>query len=209
MKKKVVAAIIVAAIGTIVYVSHSQSWIVRLVTPLASILTIVGVFLDFHRLLAKLWNLGRQEMEVIRIRYQQSKNPTQFITLNIDKVDFNPKAYLKKEQDYLELNLSITSSLLKDFPLCRLLGSMSIEGSHPPETFEIYDNLVIKKTGQINVWNNVVVKLSKETQQLLHMMRSQEQDAGVSVVLSGYRDGKLVLNLTKMTGKIKVPRLPT
>ena len=77
-------------------------------------------------------------MGIISLRRQRSRNPAKFLSVNINMVDFNPKAYLKKEQDYLELNLSIVSNLLIDVPLCRLVGRISIDSSEPADEFEIY-----------------------------------------------------------------------
>lgn len=148
-----------------------------------------------------------QEIGILRLRTLQSKHPNRFLNLRIDSVDFNPKAYLKKEQDYLEINLSIRSGLLTDVRVHRLIGKLSIDGSQPAETFEIFNNLVIHRTGQDTSWANIVVRLSCETQNYISLKREQGQDVVVSVHLLGYRDAEVIIKLDAFTGKIRVPKL--
>ena len=127
--------------------------------------------------------------------------------MRIDNVDFNPKAYLKKEQDYLEISLSIRSGLLADIRVYRLIGNLSIDGSQPAETFEILNNLIIPRTGQDTSWGNIVVRLSRETQDYIRLRRKQGQDVVVSVHLLGYQDTEVIIRLDASTGKIRVPKL--
>lgn len=208
MKKKVIFSVVMLVI-MIGFVYFVQFWLARLGMSIAVIIVLLEIFLKFpHQLLVRLWKFGRREMGIISLRRQHSKNPEKFLSLNIDNVDFNPKAYLQKEQDYLEISLSITSSLLTDFPLCRILGTISISGSAPPEGFEIYDNLVIRKAGEKNEWNAIIVKLSKDAQEFLHRIRADEQDVTIKVSFHGYVKGERKITKEAFSGKIRVPKLP-
>lgn len=140
---------------------------------------------------------------------QQNIQPNRFLRLFIDDINFNPKAYLKKTQDYLEISFSIHSGLIADFRLDRLLGTLSIDGSHPEEEFEIHDNLVIQKTGQDTKWENIVVRLSREIQEYLCCRRDQGDQVKMHVCLNGYRNSKVVLKLETFTKKLQVPKLPS
>lgn len=206
-RKIILVGITIVVVGIVIF--YLGYWLYRLGVSVAGVITVLEIgYAIPHRWLIALWRHGKHEMEIIKIRRQQTKDPDRFIVLKIEMVDFNPKASLKKEQDYLIISLSVTSALLKDFPLDRLLGNVSVDGTNPADKFEITNDLVIKKTGKKTSWENITVPILKNTQEHLHVMREQEQDVVVSVTLSGYRNGKLVLSLTGETGKTRVPKLP-
>ena len=126
---------------------------------------------DFWRAL-KMTPAERQQFAMFKeLIVRQNIEPKRFLRLFIDGINFNPKAYLRKPQDYLEISFSIHSGLITDFQLNRLLGTLSIDGLYPPEEFEIYNNLIIQKTGQDTKWENMVVRLSRETQEYLCQRR--------------------------------------
>jgi len=209
MKRKMIfVGITVVVVAVAMY--YFGYWLYRLGVSVAGVITVLEIgYAIPHRWLIALWRWGKHEMEILKIRHQQSKDPAKYLNLKVEGVDFNPLAYLKKEQDYLRISLSITSGLLRDFPLDRILGNVSIQGTNPPDEFEITNDLVIRKTGERTSWKNIVVKLLDNTQDFLHIVREGQQDVVVYVELFGYRDGKLSLSLKGETGKIRVPRLPT
>lgn len=211
MKTKLITSLIIVII-TVIVTLYFGYWLFRLGISMVGIITIVVELLFGlpHRLVVKLWNCMRQQMEFIKLRRQQAKNPSQFLTLQIGEVNFNPKAYLHKEQDYLELSLSIVSGLSTEICLDRLIGKLSIDGSQPPEVFEIFDDLAIHKTGQdTTCWKQIIVKLSCEIKDYLHRRRELGQDVKVAVMLTGYHSGKMTFKKESFTEKIQVPKLPT
>lgn len=164
---------------------------------------------DFWRALRMTPEERRQFAAFKELVTQQNIEPKRFLRLFIDDINFNPKAYLKKPQDYLEISLLIHSGLITDFQLDRLLGTLSIDGSGPAEQFEVSDNLIIQKTGQDTKWENIVVRLSKEIQEYLCCRRDQEDHVNVHVCLSGYRNSKVVLKLETFMKNLQVPKLPS
>lgn len=209
MKRKIILVGITVVVVSIA-MFYLGYWLYRLGVSVAGVITVLEIgYAIPHRWLIALGRWGKREMDIIKTRRQQSKDPARFLPLKIEGVNFNPEAYLKKEQDYLIISLSIKSALLGDFPLDRLLGNVSIDYTKPRNEFEITNDLVIKKTGEKTSWGNITVRTWKNTQDFVHEMREREQDVTVSVELSGYRNKKPVLLLTGEPLKIRVPRLPT
>lgn len=209
MKRKFVLVGIAVVVVAVLMFSFGY-WLYGLGVSVAGVITVLEIgYAIPHRWLIALWRWGKGEMEILKIRHQQSKDPAKYLKLTIEGVDFNPLAYLKKEQDHLMISLSITSGLLKDFSLDRIWGNVSIEGTNPPDWFEITNDLVIRKTGERTAWRDIVVKLLDNTQRFLHVAREGQQDVVVYVKLFGYRNGELSLSLGGETGRTRVPRLLT
>ena len=177
-------------------------------TAISMFVTLVGLF---YRLPVKAWRRLVKEVGTVQLSIRQLKDPSQFVCLRIDNVEFNPKAYAKKEQDYLELSLSIQSGILADLHLDRLLGYLSIDGSQHTMKFEIFNdnNLVIHRTGQITEWKQIVVNLSREIQDSLHLRRQDGNEVVVSVNLHGYCSARKILDVNGSTAKLRVHKLPT
>ena len=87
MKRKAIL-VGIAVVVVAVVVSYFGYWLYGLGVSVAGVIAVLEIGHAIpHRWLIALWRRGKHEMEILKIRHQQSKDPTKYLKLTIEGVD--------------------------------------------------------------------------------------------------------------------------